>query len=72
MSCDFRLTNRHKAQFPCQRPQGHRGAHSLSRHKGDDAPEPLQEYYQARHDDAVKNTEEARRRYQETYYPSEK
>lgn len=33
--CLFVFVNGFKAKFPCQRPRGHQGAHSLSRFKGD-------------------------------------
>lgn len=33
--CDFVFSNEHKAKFPCQRPRGHQGAHSLHAHKED-------------------------------------
>lgn len=34
-TCSFVFINRHKARFPCQRPYGHRGAHSISRFRED-------------------------------------
>lgn len=33
--CPFVFSNTYKAKFPCQRPRGHEGAHSLSRYRGD-------------------------------------
>lgn len=34
--CNFVFVNEFRAKFPCQRPKGHRGAHSLSRWKEDE------------------------------------
>lgn len=34
--CDFVFSNQYKGRFPCQRPSGHNGAHSLSRFRGDE------------------------------------
>lgn len=36
--CGFVFTNNFKAKFPCQRPAGHRGAHSLMTYREDRAP----------------------------------